>query len=438
MNQITKGLKEWEAPAFFYGWIIVFSSFLTLGVVFGVWYSYSVFILVVIKEFGWSTASASSIFSIFIMSQALAGMAAGYLQDRFGPRIVIPAGAMILSLALILTSRAQNLWQFQIFYGFLAGSGISLLGFASHSAFIPKWFERKRGLALGIAMSGIGFGMLLLVPLTEKLITLYGWRDAYIYLACISLFVIAPVNLVFTRRNPAAVNQHPDGDPPDNQQKGIEQKRSMIIIDKKWAAQDWDLRKAVYTKRFWCLTSAFFTISFAFQGTLLHAVSSMVDAGMNRDTAAYFFGIAGIAGSGGKILFGYLSDVLGRERSKSISDVVALVGILALMAAALIQGPTALLFAVFFGLGYGAAAPLIPAITADIFLGRHFGLIFAMIGIGGGIGGALGTYITGLLRDITGSYTVPFAVCCLSLVISSVLVWLSSPGKVRKMVSNSE
>ena len=426
-------ISEKPGGSLYYGWIIVWVAFVTLGVTFGIWYSYSVFILAVIREFKWTVASASSIFSIFILSHSVVGMAAGYLQDRLGPRMVVPMGAIILCGALFLTSRSQNLWQFQLSYGVMGGTGVSLLGFVSHSAFLPKWFERKRGLALGIAMAGIGLGMLLIVPLSEKLISVYGWRNAYLFLAAMILFVVAPLNLIFGRKSPQAIHQFPDGDDPGEKNDKPAFAYEMQVVDPAWAAVDWDLKKASRTFRFWALACAFFSISFAFQGVLLHAVSAMVDAQLNRDTAAFYFGLAGIMGSVGKIIFGWLSDILGRERSKFIADGFALVGIASLALMLLIAGPTAILFALFFGIGYGAAAPLIPSITADIFMGENFGFIFAMIGIGGGIGGAAGTYVSGLLRDVTGGYLASFSVCCISLILSGFLVFLAAPGKVRRL-----
>ncbi len=425
---------EYNPPILYYGWIIVLVSFITLGIAFGVWYSFSVFILSVINEFGWSRAAASSIFSFFILSHALMGFGAGYLQDRFGPRVVIPGGALFLALALALTSRSETLWQFQVFYGLLAGSAMSFLGFVSHSAFIPKWFERKRGLALGIAMSGIGFGMLLMVPFAERLISAYGWRNAYLYLAGIVLFVVGPINLVLTRRGPEDVNQYLDGVPPNPNRLKQEKvsKRELRVIDEKWAAVEWDLENVWRTGRFWLLVGAFFSVAFANQSVLLHAVSAMVDSGLERKMAAYFFGIAGISGSAGKILFGYLSDILGRERTKLISDIVAVAGIGALMAVSLVKGPMPLLFGILFGIGYGAVAPLIPAVTADIFLGRNFGKIFAIIAIGGGMGGALGAYISGLLRDLSDSYVLPFSTCAILIIASCILIIRAAPGKVRK------
>jgi sugar phosphate permease len=205
-------MHKFSKPILFYGWVVVLVGFVTLGVAFGIWYSFSVFFLAIIKEFGWSRAAASSIFSAILISQAVTGLQAGLLQDRFGPRVVIPAGCLIVAAALALTSRAQGLSHFYLTYGLLAGAGVSLLGFSSHAASIPKWFERKRGLAVGMAMSGIGFGMLILIPMMEKAITRYGWRNAYLILAALALFVVAPLNLFLSRRSPEAMNLRPDGD----------------------------------------------------------------------------------------------------------------------------------------------------------------------------------------------------------------------------------
>ena len=257
MNLATDNTGPSAHPRIFYGWIMVALGFVTLGIAFGVWYSFSVFFLAVIKEFGWSRGAASSIFSVFIISQSLVGLLTGFLQDRFGPRVVIPFGTLILAICLALTSQAQNLWHFYVAYGVFAGAGVSLLGFSSHAAFIPKWFERKRGLALGIAMAGIGFGMLFLIPLVERAITAYGWRVTYLYLAGLVLFVVGPLNALFSRRRPEDLNLLPDGDMPGEAIKPRQNTLSLKVVDAEWAGEDWTITKALRTRRFWFLAAAF-------------------------------------------------------------------------------------------------------------------------------------------------------------------------------------
>jgi MFS family permease len=423
-----------KKPGLYYGWIIVGVAFVTLGIAFGVWYSFSVFFLAVIKEFGWSVAAASSVFSIFIISQSFLGPLTGHLQDRFGPRLIIPIGALLLTVCLVVVSRASSLWEFYIFYGVLAGAAVSLLGFSSHSAFIPKWFERKRGLAIGIAMSGIGMGMLFVIPLVERGITIFGWRTTYLFLAAAVLGLIVPLNLIFGRKSPAEMNLSPDGFITREVEEHMMPRFSVKVVDPVWAEKDWTLKRAFGTKRFWFLVGSFFFGSWVYQSTLLHSISAMVDSGLSRESGAYYFGILGLAGSAGKILFGYLSDVMGREKVNSLAGIVTGLGICCLLLMHEFKGPMPLLFAIFFGLGYGAAAPLFPSASADIFLGRSFGLIFAVICIGGGLGGSLGPYAAGLLRDMTGSYTLPFGICFAGLMFSCLFIWLAGPSKVRRLV----
>ena len=215
-----------------------------LGVAFGVWYSYSVFILAVIKEFSWTRATASSVFSVFMISQSLMNPLTGLLQDRFGPRFVIPLGTIVLALSLILTSQATGFWQFTICYGVFAGVGISLLGFASHAAFLPRWFERKRGLAVGMAMSGVGFGMLISIPRIERSISTFGWRSTYVYMVGVVIFLVGPLNLVFSRRSPEAIGLKPDGEGDSVSNKKQDHFRMMQIMDKDWAKQSWTFKKA--------------------------------------------------------------------------------------------------------------------------------------------------------------------------------------------------
>jgi MFS family permease len=438
MDQTRLNKTAGKGLPFFYGWIVVALGFVTLCIAFGIWYSFSVFFLAIINEFGWSRGSAASIFSIFLLFHALTGLLSGYLQDRFGPRIVIPLGAFILAIALVLTSQANSLWQFIIAYGILAGASVSLLGFTSHSVFLPNWFERKRGLAVGIATSGIGFGMLFLVPMAEKFISAFGWRITYLILAGVVLLVVGPLNAIFSRLKPEDLNLLPDGDDSGMRVDQSRPAMMMKIMDSKWVNQNWTLRKAVRTRRFWFLVAAFFCVSYAYQGTLLHCVSAMVDAGLARKTAAYYFGILGITGSAGKILFGYCSDRIGRERANTLGVTTAVAGILCLIGSMSLGGPLPLTFALLFGLGYGAAAPLMPSISADIFIGRSFGKIFAMIAIGAGAGGGLGSYLSGLLRDNASTYSVPLTICLSSLMLSCLFIWIAGPRKIRRMVKNKE
>ncbi|MBU1156165.1 MAG: MFS transporter, partial [Proteobacteria bacterium] len=377
---------------------------------------------------------ASSIFSVFIICSALTGPVAGRLLDRFGPRLVMPMGAALLSLALFLVSFTQSLWFFRLTYGVLAGAGVSLMGFTTNSALLSRWFERRRGAAVGVAFAGIGIGMMALTPLAERWITAFGWRGAYLCLAGLVAGVIIPLNLFLARPDPQSMGLEMEGGARDNGKKRKQIRWEIEVLDPAWAAKPWTLAAAVRTRPFWLLMLAYCCSSFCYQSTLMHAASAMVDSGLTVQVAAVYLGLVGIFSSGGKVLFGALSDRLGRELTTLLTVCICTLGMLSLIFISPQLAILALTFAFLFGFGYGGATPIYPAAAADLFMGGSFGLIFAVIFLGTGVGGAIGPYVSGLLRDATGSYFLTLSICLVSLWVSIVLLWKSAPGKVRRMV----
>ncbi|BEQ16969.1 MFS transporter [Desulfoferula mesophila] len=419
------------------GWVMVGLAFTNMVVVFGIWYSFSVFFLALVQDFGWSRAVAASIFSIFIFCQSMTGPLAGRLMDTIGPRLTIPLGSLILSGSLVWVSQVDSLNQFRLAYGVAASLGVGLMGFSAHAAWLPRWFERQRGLSLGIATSGIGVGVLLLVPASEFIISQYGWRVAYLVLAGLVLGILLPLNLIFARRAPGDMGLEPDGGQKLSKT-GLASPATMIVMDEAWVGKKWRLKEAVRTSRFWFLTAAIGFGSFCYQGVFMHAVAGMVDRGLEMSMAAMFLGTMGIMGSMGKISFGFISDRMGRELANTLAAVVATLGVFFIVILTPNALILALLFAVLFGFGYGAAAPLFPAVVADLFIGRSFGTIVTVIFLGSSVGGALGPLLMGLLRDITGQYNTSFEVALAMLWISCLLIWLAAPRKVRKIARGKQ
>ncbi len=421
-------------PKIYYGWVIVVLCFLNLTAAFGIWYSFSVFFLALMKDFGWSRASAASIFSAFIICSALTGPVAGRLLDRFGPRLVFPVGAALLALSLVLVSFTQSLAFFQLTYGVGVGVGVSLMGFTTNSALLSRWFERRRGTAVGLAVAGVGMGMTIFAPLAERWIAAFGWRGAYLGLAVLVAGVIIPLNLFLARPDPASMGLTLEG---GGRREGRVKKPTdweMKVLDPVWAQQPWTLTQAVKTKPFWMLMGAYFFSSTCYQSVLMHAASAMVDAGYSLQVAAVYLGLVGIISTGSKMLFGFLSDRMGRELGTLLSVGICTLGLLALIFITPHYTILALAFMLLFGIGYGGSTPIYPAAAADLFMGGSFGLIFSVIFLGTGMGGSLGTYAAGLLRDLTGTYLLSFVMCTAALWASCLLLWQSGPGKVRRLV----
>lgn len=420
-------------PKFYYGWIIVGICFLNLAVAMGIWYSFSVFYLAVIKDFGWSRDSGASIFSIFIFCTAFSGPLSGRLLDRFGPRLVMPAGGALLAGALVLVSFSQSLWFFRVSYGILTGLGISLMGFTTNSALISRWFDRRRGTAVGIASAGIGIGMMALIPLAERWIVAFGWRGAYLCIAGLVAGLIIPLNLLLACSDPGSMGLEMEGGARRTNSNNKPSRWRVEILDSDWASRAWTLAAAVRTKPFWLLMLAYCCSGFTAQSTLMHAASAMVDSGMTMQLAAVYLGLVGIFNSSGKVIFGALSDRLGRETTYLITVCISTMGLLALIFIDPQLIVLAFSFALLFGLGYGGGTTMMPASSGDLFMGGSFGVIFAMIFMGTGVGGSLGPYVCGLLRDATGNYFLTLSLCMATLWVSLFLLWKSGPGKVRRM-----
>lgn len=152
---------EKKHPLLFYGWIIVAISFITLALAYGARYCFSVFYVAILDEFGWPRGTTATILSLNLIIYALIAPLAGTLTDRYGPRKVLPLGGALIGTGLIACSTANTTWQFFLYFGIIVGLGISFLGTTPHNPILANWFAKRRGLAMGFALSGIGCSFIL-------------------------------------------------------------------------------------------------------------------------------------------------------------------------------------------------------------------------------------------------------------------------------------
>ncbi len=180
-----------EEPSHF-NWIIVGINFITLGITYSTWYSFSVFFVALLKEFEWNRSTAAAAFSCFIIVHGLAGPFVGKLSDKFGAGKVFLLGSLFLGGGLAACSLIQTHWQFYLFYGLITAIGVGATGWIPSIGIVQHWFHGKRGLPIGIISAGVGIGILLYVPAIQHLITLVGWRKAYLVMAfCIPLVLVS-------------------------------------------------------------------------------------------------------------------------------------------------------------------------------------------------------------------------------------------------------
>jgi MFS family permease len=414
----------------FYGWIIVAVVFVTMGVGVNARTAFSLLFPPILDEFGWERGVTAGAFSFgFLVSAALSPLL-GRLMDRRGPRVVIEMGVILIGAGLLLAPLVSRPSHLYATLGVMVGGGSVCLGYTGQSLFLPNWFVRRRGLAMSLAFSGVGVGSMLLLPWVQSLIDRSGWRAACWAVGLLVLLLLVPLNLLL-RRRPEDMGLEPDGDraagpgapaPVSN------------VVDAAWAAVDWTLARAARTARFWWIAVGYFCGLFCWYAVQVHQTRYLIEIGFSATDAAWSLGFVSLAGIPGQIALGHLSDRIGREWVWTVGALGFTICYAALLLLA--ATPTApLLYVMVIAqgmLGYGLTS-VVGAIPAEIFQGRHYGSIFGTLMLSSIAGGAAGPWLTGVLYDRTGSYTLAYWIAIALSVVSAVAIWLAAPRKVRKV-----
>ncbi|MBI2880145.1 MAG: MFS transporter [Candidatus Tectomicrobia bacterium] len=398
---------------------------LTLTFAFGLRYAFSVFYVALFQDFEWGRAETAGIYSVHRLVYAALAPVSGALLDRWGPRRLMPAGLAAVALAFVGASAAGSLWQVYLLLGVLLAAGLVMFEYVPNAAIVTEWFEGGRGLAAGISSSGMGTAALGLVPLSQFLISMYGWRWAFVLLGVGSFLLLTPVIVFFQRQRPQDMGY----DGPKKLSGGG--KVALAVVDSAWAERPWTPREAMKTRPFWFLVAAFFLQSASGEMMVVHQVAHVAGLGYSKALAASTFGLAYFFGIGGMFFWGAMSDRWGRERLYLFGTLSVLAGLGLLMSLGRTSPWPLYGFVVFYGFGFGSRPPLFLATAADIFQGRRFGAIMGAMAAGFGLGGAFGPWLGGWIYDLSGSYRGAFLVAALATSASALFVWLAAPRKVR-------
>jgi MFS family permease len=409
-------IKISKTPArnWYYGWIIVAVSFLTLTVVFGVRLSFTVFFVALIDEFGWSRADTTLIFSVGMIVFAATSTLAGIGLDKWGVRRTFGVGAVILTLGLLLSSQIQNLYHLALTYGGLAGLGITILGLGPQAALIARWFIRRRGLAIGIAFAGTGIGSLLIIPGVEQVVSAFDWRTSYIVLAGL-VFATLPFIVFLLRLNPADKGLHPDGIAEVITQEEANQ-----------AVENWKMSDAVRTPTFWLLMLAALGTIGPVRVLSVHQLAILVEAGFKSSYAAIAIGFSGAIAAIAFVLLGALSDKIDRRLVYLFGSISLILAIFILDGLGVPGGLLwVMIYAILLGIGEGSRSSLVTAVASDLFPGDALGAINGAVGAAFGMGAAVLPWLAGLFYDQQGIYTTGFMVAVGAVIISTLSLWLA-------------
>ena len=412
---------------FFYGWVIVAVTFVTMGIGVNARTAFSLFFPPILQEFGWERGVTAGSFSFGFIVSAIVSPLIGRLMDRAGPRAVMELGVALMGGGLLLAPLTREPWHLYVTVGVMVGAGSVCLGYSGFSQFLPNWFVRRRGLAMGIAFAGVGIGSVTLLPWVQYVIEQTGWRTACTSMGLMVLIVLAPIDLLL-RKRPDDIGLRPDGDAAPH----ASAKPVSNIVDPVWAGTDWTLPRALRTARFWWIALGYFCGLYMWYAVQVHQTKFLIDIGFSANVGVWALGVVSLLGIPGQIVLGHASDRIGREAIWTIASLGFAICYAALVA--LKYEPSLWLVYLMVltqgALGYGLTS-IMGAVVLEIFQGPHYGSIFGTIMIAALAGGAAGPWVTGLLHDITGDYTIAFAIGIAVSLLSAFAIWQASPGKVR-------
>lgn len=413
----------------FYGWIIVGIACVTMAMGVNARTAFSLLVPPIVEEFRWDRGVVAGAFSFGFFISALVGPFAGRLMDRKGPRFVIGVGVALVVFGLSLGSLIREIWHFYLTLGLLVGIGANLLGYGVHSQFLPHWFVRRRGLAIGIAFSGVGIGSIILLPWMQVVIARDGWRSACLLFALITAVLLVPLILLLHKK-PEEIGLLPDGETA--QGTASAGARPSNIVDPEWAAVEWTLSRALRTSRFWWIALGYSTGLYVWYAVQVHQTKYLIEIGVGPAEAAWALGLVALFGVPGQIIFGHLSDRIGREWVWAIGCLGFAICYAALIALQAGTSPVLLYTMVLTQgfLGY-AYTPVLGPIVAEIYEGPHFGAIFGTTMLAAVTGGAIGPWVSGLLYDRFGNYNLAFWIALGCCVVSAVAIFIAAPRKVR-------
>ncbi len=392
----------------YYGWVIALSAMTVLFISNGITISgIRVFDPKLLETFGWSRGALAFRDFLTFAIAGLLGPFAGGLADRFGVKRLMYLGAVVLLGLMLAYSRLQStLGLYLIHTGFAVV--LASCGLIVSIMLVSRWFVAKRGTAIGLTVVGTSLGGMVFPPLGTALIERFGWRQAFAIEAIAPVFLILVIALLI-REFPSDLGLTPlgaasdgQGDPPIEQQ-GLA------------------YSEVLKTPTFWALAFAAGTTFYAIMAAVGHLFLYGTDLGFSPQKAGSMLSLAFGMALIGKFGFGMMADYWNQKNVFLFNISVMLIG--GILLASL--NPRLLWTAVIlFGLGWGGLYTLLQLLTVDSFGLKAAGKVLGTIAVVDAIGGGLGSWVTGLLYDRTGSYRVSFTVL-------AVLVFLALLAATR-------
>jgi len=417
-----------KARSGFYGWwMVAVSGFIMVITAVPVFQASAVWAVALESQFGWSRTQLGLALSFTRVEGSLTGPIAGYLVDRMGTRFMVFTGLLVLTVGFFLFSQVQNLWMFYLAY-FVMSVGQGQAGWLTVMTLLNHWFVRHRGMAMGLAMVGMGIGTLILVPVIAWLIDpdadRLGWRRTLEILAVVSL-VSAIVLPKVVRNKPEDVGQHPDGVPP-------------VVATALNADSEPELEltigQALRTQAFWCISFGHGLGSMVVLAIMSHLGLLLRDMGYGLQTAGWVIMVQTAVAIIFQFLGGWIGDRIPKNVALFIFTAIQGIGVVFLT-----LGPEMInfyAFAVLFGIGFGGRTPLTTAIRGDYFGRASFGKILGISTVPMNVLLLIAAPMAGFMRDELGDYDMAFLLLAGLNMAGAVLFLIARKPKLPGTLEN--
>ncbi len=420
----TEGQKGGKV---FYGWWIVLASGVGLAMHYGpiIVPTFGVFLKPLSQEFGWSRAQISLAFSLSVLGVTLTVPFIGRLVDHFGARRVILPAVLLFGLSVFsLSFLSAPLWHFYVIY-LLMGVVASGTTPVPYSKVISRWFDRRRGLALGLSVAANALSASITPSLAQVLIAWVGWRQAYVLLSLMAMGVAIPVVGLFLKETPQLMGLEPDGGAVGQAE----------ASERRGQGEGLSFHETWHTGTFWLLVGAFFLMSVTFHGCIIHLVPLLTDRGLSAQSAALAASLLGAGALLGRIGVGYLLDLFFAPSVAVCFFCASPLGVSLLWSG--VGGDLAFVAAVLVGLGQGAELDVIPYLVSRYFGLRAFGEIYGYAFAVFTLGGVVGPLLMGMGFDATGSYRLALGVFALATLTAAGLMTRLGPYRIWQPVAEA-
>jgi MFS family permease len=405
-------------PYLFFGWYVLSACFIILFFQSGARYAFSVMFKPMLADLGWNRTSLSGAYFLNMTFFALTMSIGGRLYDRYGPKWVILISTIFLSAGYVGITFIDTLWEFYICYGLLAAIGFGGASIPLVAALMSNWFEKRRGLAISLAISGNCIGQFLLVPVFTAIVMNYGWRISYALIGFIMLAVNTLLGLTVIRGNPADLGLQPYG----RHELGQPRKGAAGSITGTMP-EDLGLRMALRTYSFWLFLAIMFVCGSGDFLVTVHLMAFLTDFGITFKAAGNILALFGLLSLGGILIAGPASDRLGNRWPITLTFVLRFMVYILIL-----KYPNELnfyIFALLFGFTFLITAPLTATLMGRLYGLSHVGLLSGFATTVHHLAGGFWAYMGGMVFDRTGSYRLIFvisAAMCLIAVTCALLI----------------